>query len=132
MKFYVGGEELTPENPESIEKFSPLTGKLLYRFPSATRKEANNAIDSAHEALKDGQAKTSKDRNSYLIKAYNLIRERRIQLEEIIVNENGKPLSEAKAEVDGVIDQLWYYIGFERKINGEIIEGDTELRRFCS
>ena len=129
MEFYINGQYIKPENESEIPKYSPVTGELLYKFPSATKAEAQNAIDSAMDAFPNWSATNSKERSMLLLKVYNLIESQRSELEDILMKENGKIISEAKGEVDGVLDQLWYYIGFERKLNGDYVEGDTGMRR---
>ena len=129
MEFYINGQYVKPENENEIPKYSPVTGELLYNFPSATKTEAQNAVDSAMEAFPAWSATTSKERSMLLLRVYNLMESRRSELEDILMKENGKIISEAKGEVDGVLDQLWYYIGFERKLNGDFVEGDTSMRR---
>ncbi|EQD51582.1 aldehyde dehydrogenase A, partial [mine drainage metagenome] len=56
-----------------------------------------------------------------------LPRERSV--EDILVAENGKRRIEAIGEVDGVLDQMIYYAGFERKITGDVVEGDNFDRK---
>ena len=129
MEFYIDGQFVKPENQNEIAKFSPVTGQLLYKFPSATKAEAQSAVDSALDAFPVWSSVNSKERSILLLKVFNLIENNRSELEDILMSENGKIISEAKGEVDGVLDQLWYYLGFERKLNGDYVEGDTNTRR---
>ncbi len=129
MKFFIDGEQVKAENPEAIQKLSPVTGELLYKFPSASENEAELALDSALDAFPSWSSLTSSQRGIFLRKTYELIEKNRSELENILMRENGKIISEAKGEVDGVLDQLSYYIGFERKLNGDLVEGDTNTRK---
>ena len=81
------------------------------------------AISAAADAFENWYYAASKERGRILFKASLLIEVRRKELEDILISENGKPSLEAKEEVDGVIDQIKYYSGFERKVCHSLISG---------
>jgi len=129
MKMYIDGEWTNGNSNNVIEKFSPLTGGLLYKFRAASKEDAGMAIDSAYAAFPKWSVKTSVERSRIIYKAKELIEKDRRSLEKIIIEENGKINKEAIEEVDGVIDQMQYYAEFARKINGEIVEGTSSERK---
>ncbi len=129
MKMYIDGEWSDGRGDESIKKFSPVDGRLLYEFRSASKEDIAAAVDAAYSAFPKWSEKTSVERSKFLYRAKELIEKRRKELEGIIINENGKIRKEAEEEVDGVIDQIQYYAEFARKVNGEIVEGETGTRK---
>ncbi len=129
VKMYINGEWITSIDGKSEHDTNPSTGESICNFPSGKKEDVDNAIDSAESAFFRESNRTSKDRAKLLYKAANLIEDKRSDLEKILITENGKILKEAKEEVDGVLDQIRYYAGFERKITGEIVEGDTTKRK---
>ncbi len=129
MKMLINGEWRDSSSGKEIQKYSPLTGKVIESFPSATRDDVDSAIDAADEAFQKWVDLGSVERSKYIYRAISLINEKRSELENIIINENGKPVKEAKDEVDGVIDQLQYYAEWARKLNGEVVEGTTSHRK---
>jgi len=129
MKMYIDGEWTNGSSNNVMEKFSPLTGKLLYKFRAASQEDVGRAIDSAYDAFPKWSAKTSVERSRIIYKAKELIEKDRRYLEKIITEENGKISKEASEEVDGVIDQMQYYAEFARKISGEIVEGTSSERK---
>ncbi len=129
MKMLINGEWRDSSSGKEIQKYSPLTGKVIESFPSATRDDVDSAIDAADEAFQKWVDLGSVERSKYIYRAISLINEKRSELENIIIDENGKPVKEAKDEVDGVIDQLQYYAEWARKLNGEVVEGTTSHRK---
>ncbi len=129
MKMLINGEWRDSSSGKEIQKYAPLTGKVIESFPSATRDDVDSAIDAADEAFQKWVDLGSVERSKYIYRAISLINEKRSELENIIINENGKPVKEAKDEVDGVIDQLQYYAEWARKLNGEVVEGTTNHRK---
>ncbi|EET89959.1 MAG: aldehyde dehydrogenase family protein [Candidatus Micrarchaeales archaeon] len=129
MKMYVNGEWKNGDGKDSIKKFSPISGKLLYEFRPASKGDLKEAIESAHDAFPKWSSITSTARAKIIFKAKELIERKRRELESIIMLENGKIPKEAEEEVDGVIDQLQYYAEFARKLRGDIVEGDTASRK---
>ncbi len=129
MKMLINGEWRDSSSGKEIQKYAPLTGKVIESFPSATRDDVDSAIDAADEAFQKWVDLGSVERSKYIYRAISLINEKRSELENIIINENGKPVKEAKDEVDGVIDQLQYYAEWARKLNGDVVEGTTSHRK---
>ena len=129
MKNYIDGEWTGSSSGAVLEKMNPSTGELLEKFPAATREDVSRAIDAAESAFESWYSLGSKERSRIILRARDIISGKREELEKLLIAENGKVPVQAGEEVDGVIDQLSYYAGFERKITGEIAEGDTSTRK---
>ncbi len=129
MKLFINGTWCDSSNGNTIKKLSPVTGKEMYEFPAASKDDVDNAIDSAYDSWEKWYSLGSVKRSKIIYKAKELIEKNRKQLEDILVNENGKIRPEAIGEVDGVIDQLQYYAEFARKITGDIVEGEKSNRK---
>lgn len=119
----INGEWVKPSSEEYINKYNPSTGELYGKFASASKEDVDKAVDAAYDAQKKWEKLTSVERSKYLYKLIGLINQDREALEELLMDEVGKPRKEASQEVDGVLDQLQYYAEFARKITGDVIEG---------
>jgi succinate-semialdehyde dehydrogenase/glutarate-semialdehyde dehydrogenase len=79
----------------------PATGETLKEYPTITDDELRDAIARADQAYREwSQAVTVADRASLLRRVGELHSERRKELAEIIVAEMGKPVGQARGEVD--------------------------------
>ena len=131
MKLLIDGEWVDSSSGRTAPDISPSTGNNIATFALANREDVESAIDSAEDAFNGWYALGSKNRSKIIVRAAEIIQNRRSELEDILITENGKVIMEARQEVDGVIDQLLYYAGFERKLPGDVLEGpDIQQRLF--
>lgn len=129
MKLLIDGEWKDPESGNYTEKMNPSTGDVLEKVPAAGVKEVDEAMDAASTAFWPWYELGSKERSRIIMKAADLITAKRKELEDILVAENGKRRIESIGEVDGVLDQMIYYAGFERKVTGNVVEGENFDRK---
>ena len=129
MKNFIDGEWVDSSSGETIDKISPVDGKVIGTFPSATRDDVDRAIDAAENSFESWFSLGSVARSKIIYRARELIEQDRKELEALLMKENGKIKLETKEEVDGVIDQIQYYAEFARKITGDLVEGDTSTRK---
>jgi len=79
----------------------PATGETLKEYPTITDDELRDAIARADQAHRDwSSAATVADRAALVRRVGELHSERRKELAEIIVAEMGKPVGQARGEVD--------------------------------
>ncbi len=129
MKIYIDGEWKDSSNKNTLNKLNPSTGELIDTFPAATKTDIDDAMDSSEDAFDSWNSLGTQGRAKILYKAYDLINKNRNELENLLTLEVGKITREAKDEVDGVLDQLQYYMEFERKLTGDIVEGSNSKRK---
>jgi len=119
----IGGEErlhdesrlLVSTNPAHPER---VVGLTYY----ASRKDADDAVAAAREALPAWSALSAKERAEYLQNAARIMRERRFDLAALIIYEAGKTWKEAVGDVDEAIDFLNYY-----PLDGVRLEKEDEM-----
>jgi len=79
----------------------PATGETVKEYPTISDDELRNAISRADQAFREWSSSVSvADRASLLRRVAQLHSERRKELAEIIVTEMGKPVGQARGEVD--------------------------------
>ncbi len=78
---------------------NPATGEVIAQIPNMGAIEAQAAISKAEEALISWKAKTGKERSAVLRRWFELITRDSQRLAEIMTQEQGKPLAEARGEV---------------------------------
>lgn len=88
----------------------PTTGETVKEYPTITDDELRDAIARADRAHREwSQATTVADRASLVRRVGELHTERRKELAEIIVSEMGKPVGQARGEVDFSASIYEYY-----------------------
>ncbi|MCS7088080.1 MAG: aldehyde dehydrogenase family protein [Thermoflexales bacterium] len=125
FKNYIAGEWAPASDGAVIENINPATGEVIGYFASATREDTLRAIAAAREALPAWAALTGPARGAILDKAAQIIHARADELAETLTREEGKTLSESKAEVLRARDIFRYYAGEGFRAGGEVIPANT-------
>jgi acyl-CoA reductase-like NAD-dependent aldehyde dehydrogenase len=50
VRMLINGEWRDSEKEDTLVKYEPSTGKVLYKFPAATKNDAKEAIDAASDS----------------------------------------------------------------------------------
>ena len=117
--YLVNGEWKTLD--ATFEVVNPATGEVIANVAKAGKKEAEAAIEAAHEAFPLWRAKTAKERSEILYRWYQLIIENKTWLGRLMTTEQGKPLKEAEGEVDYAASFIQWFAEQGKRANGEII-----------
>ena len=94
---------------DTIVTVNPATGAELARYPVMTGEQIDAALDAAAAAQRGWAGVDFKERAEVLRAAAALLRERVEELALLVTREMGKPLAEARAEVDKCATGLEFY-----------------------
>jgi succinate-semialdehyde dehydrogenase/glutarate-semialdehyde dehydrogenase len=100
---------------------NPATGAEIGCVPDFGQKETRAAIEAANAAFPEWSGKLAKERAVILRRWYELQRDHKEDLALIMTSEQGKPLAEARAEVDYAASFTEFYAEEAKRIYGEII-----------
>ncbi len=100
---------------------NPATGDVLARVPNFGAAETTRAIEAAQAAFKPWAGRLAKERASVLRKWFDLMIVHREDLAMILTSEQGKPLAEARGEIDYAASFIEFYAEEAKRIYGETI-----------
>lgn len=100
---------------------NPATGAVVGRVPHLGATEARAAIEAAHAAFAAWSGLLAKERAQILRAWYELQQDHAEDLAHLMTAEQGKPLAEARAEVDYGSAFTEFYAEEARRVLGEII-----------
>lgn len=83
-----------------LKVHNPFNNAIVSRVTQASSTDVSHAIECANKAQRKWRNSSLQQRSSLLRKWHQLIKEARDDLARILTLENGKPLSEAHAEID--------------------------------
>lgn len=128
VKQFIGGRwrDGTAESSESI--FNPATGAALGQFAHASPADIDAALDAAGSAALLWRNTSPDQRYRILRKAADLLRQRGAQAAFNLSLEQGKPVAEARAEIDVSADVIDWYAEEGRRAYGRIIPGAQGTR----
>lgn len=110
----------------TLDVVDPSTGDVFDTCGCASREEIEGAVTAAAAAFPAWSTTSRDERRSVLIKMAEAIEENLESIARTLTSEQGKPVTDAQAEVGGAAYFLRYYAGLEIPI--ETIE-DSETRR---
>src|SRR5438094_7479724 len=133
QKNFVGGEWVDAVDGGTMEVLNPATGETIAEVPSGTRADVDRAVEAAKKALPEWLETTPGERAEALLKLADAIEDDAEELAELESANVGKPLSYARDEMPVSADNLRFFAGaarlLEGKSAGEYMRGYTSMLR---
>jgi succinate-semialdehyde dehydrogenase/glutarate-semialdehyde dehydrogenase len=126
---YIDGKWVGADNGNVLEVRNPSTGELVGVVPAMGASETRRAIEAAGAALPLWRAMTAKERGKIVHRIAELMLDNKDDLAAIMTAEQGKPLAEAKAEIEYSAGFLDWYAEEGRRVYGETMPGHVPGRR---
>lgn len=111
---YINGEWVCSE--QTFDVLNPATELVVATVTEVESYQVEAAIIAADNALKVWQTLTPFDRSHRLDRWQKLLRESIDQLAQILVSEQGKPLHEARAEINHAADYVEHFAKISRSL----------------
>ena len=100
---------------------NPASGDELSRVPRLGKPEAEAAVTAAARAFANWSKRLANERAAQLRRWFELIVEHQDDLAKILTLEQGKPISEARGEIQYAASFVEFYAEEARRIRGEIL-----------
>jgi acyl-CoA reductase-like NAD-dependent aldehyde dehydrogenase len=119
----LGGDRSEAIDGETADVIEPETGVPGWVVAKGSAADAERAVDIAAAAFEEGpwRRMSARERGRILTKASFLVRERQDELATLEARNGGKPIGNARAEIDIVANVFEYWGGAANKIMGETI-----------
>jgi 1-pyrroline dehydrogenase len=130
---YVGGEWVGAVDGGTMEVLNPSTGETIAEVPRGTEADVDRAVDAAKKALPEWLETTPGERAEALLKLAEVIDENAEELARLESVNVGKPLPAAREEMPVCADNLRFFAGaariLEGRSTGEYMRGYTSWIR---
>jgi succinate-semialdehyde dehydrogenase/glutarate-semialdehyde dehydrogenase len=126
---YVAGEWQDADTKATFAVSDPATGTLIGSVPKMGEAETRRAIDAANRAWPAWRKKTGKERAAILRKWYELMIANLDDLALILTTEQGKPLFEAKGEIQYAASFLEWFGEEAKRTYGDVVPTVANDRR---
>ncbi|UBF24546.1 aldehyde dehydrogenase family protein [Kovacikia minuta CCNUW1] len=120
-KLLIHGDRVPAVSGQVSELTDPATGELWATVAAGGAEDIDRAVQAADRARAAWRRVNSRDRTRMLLRLANLIREQQESLAQLESRNVGKPIREAREEVELAADCFEYYAGAINKIGGETI-----------
>ncbi len=126
---YIGGKWTDAASGRSFPVYNPATGEELAAVPDAGRQDAARAIEAAHHAFPGWSGMAAPERARLLLRARDLMLERKEALAHTLTSEQGKPLTEARAEIEYAAGFVTWFAEEGKRVYGETSPASAAHKR---
>lgn len=126
---FVGGEWIgtTPHGKYTLR--NPATDEPLVELPRFRQDETAHAVEVSHRAFLNWRRTTAKHRSDLLRRWYDLMVLHSDDLATLITLEEGKPLAEAKTEIQYAASFLQWFSEEAKRVRGDVIPAPKDTQR---
>ena len=115
-----------------LDVHNPATGDVVGSVPTASRAMVRNAIDAAYRALASWSSMPAGQRAELLTRVATRIRNDVDRLARVLTMEQGKPLAEARGEMNISADYFQWNAEEAKRVYGEIIPASVSDKRLLA
>lgn len=123
---FINGEWSESTSGTFTAILNPANGEVLGEVTQSTKEDVDRAVQAAKAAQKSWRLVPAPERAEVLYKVASILKERKEELAQILTQEMGKVISEARGEVQEAIDMAFYMAGEGRRMFGDTVP--SELR----
>jgi succinate-semialdehyde dehydrogenase / glutarate-semialdehyde dehydrogenase len=128
LKLYIDGEWIGTGQRRAHRVVNPATGGTLGELPLVDAADLERALAAAERAFRQWKRSTTDERGRVLRGAAQLLRQRADHIARVATLEEGKPLAEARAEVQMVANLFEFYAEECRRTYGRVLVRPTGTR----
>jgi acyl-CoA reductase-like NAD-dependent aldehyde dehydrogenase len=123
VQMFIDGAWCDAKSGATFSTIDPATAQVIATVPAASSDDVDRAVRAARRAFDDGSwgaTVSERDRARILFRMAELVRMRAEELAVLEVRDCGKPLADARFDIEEVAFQLEYYAGWATKFGGDI------------
>jgi lactaldehyde dehydrogenase/glycolaldehyde dehydrogenase len=120
---FINGDWMPSPSAERLTIRSPATGETIATVIDATDADVDRAVDAAQAAFSAWSRRTALERADFLLRLNVLIQRDHERLARLLTQEVGKPIREARGEIDFAIQLFRFAAENARRIEGDIVPG---------
>lgn len=121
VKLYIGGKWLSSSDGRTGDVINPATGEKIGTVDLASRRDLEKAVDAAQEGFRAWSRISAFERSKIIRRAAALLRERLEAVATTLTTDAGKPLAEARLEINACADLLDWFAEEGRRAYGRVI-----------
>ena len=99
MKMLIDGHWVQSRNKKRIPISSPTNGEVIDFVPEGTAEDVQTAVDACQKGKRKMAAMPACDRYAAHLRIGEALRQQRDKIAEVLSRENGKPITQARAEI---------------------------------
>jgi acyl-CoA reductase-like NAD-dependent aldehyde dehydrogenase len=132
-KLHIDGQWVDAADGARFQTWNPGTGELLTEVAEARPGDVDRAVAAARAAFAPGspwRTMDALDRGELIAALGRAVAGRVEELAELETLDNGKPIREARIDINQAVDAFRYYAGWASKLEGETIPVRTRVLNY--
>jgi 1-pyrroline dehydrogenase len=130
---FIGGEWVDAAGGETLTVENPANEQVVARVPASGEEDVDRAVKAAAGAFEGWQKTTPQERMTLLLKLADIVEQNADELARLESSQTGKPLNVAAVDMPAIADNLRFFAGaarnLEGKAAGEYVADRTSLIR---
>jgi len=126
-QLFINGEWKDAADGRTLAVFNPATGKEIGRVAQAGKADLDKALEAAQKGFETWRDMTAADRSKIMRRAADLMRQRAGDIANLLTQEQGKPLVEAKGEAMAAADIIEWFAEEGFRVYGRIVPSRASL-----
>ncbi len=130
---FIGGEWVDAAGGETLTVENPANEQVVARVPASGEEDVDRAVKAAASAFEGWQKTTPQERMTLLLKLADIVEQNADELARLESSQTGKPLNVAAVDMPAIADNLRFFAGaarnLEGKAAGEYVADRTSLIR---
>ena len=123
LQNFIDGKWVDALDGSRFDVFNPATGEVIATVPDSKAEDVERAIDAARRTFDEGTwwpGTSERERGRILLRAAEIVRRERERLARLESTDSGKPIGEARDDIDEVAFMFEYFGGWATKVHGDI------------
>jgi succinate-semialdehyde dehydrogenase/glutarate-semialdehyde dehydrogenase len=126
---FIGGEWVQADSGATVDVNNPATGLVIGTVPKSGKAETRRAIEAADAAFQSWKKTSVLERHKLLRKLHDAIMDNQQPLAELLTQEQGKSLAEAKGEIGISAAYVLWFAEEGRRVYGDVVPSPWGDRR---
>lgn len=127
MKNLVGNQWKESANGKTIEVINPANKKLIDTIPDSTLEDVDDVVEKALKGQKEWAKVSVVERGKILLKFAQLVKDDAEHLAQLLSQETGKPIREARTEIANIQISVPAFVEQAKHLYGRIVPAGVEL-----
>jgi 1-pyrroline dehydrogenase len=118
---FIGGEWVDAASGETLTVDNPANEQTIARVPASDQDDVDRAVKAAATAFETWQKTTPQERMTLLLKLADIVDQNADELARLESSQTGKPLNVAAVDMPAIADNLRFFAGAARNMEGKAV-----------
>lgn len=118
LRNFIDGKYVSAKADSAADIYNPATGEVYASAPNSSPADVDDAYKAAERAFEQWRLTTPGERQLALLKIANSFEKRADEIATVESRDTGKPIGAARGEVGGAVNQIRFFAGAARNLEG--------------